>query len=110
MPDLSSLLTVGGLAAFLTLLLQFGKQLLTDTKYVPLIALALGIILALVIAFATGKLVTNEAVVSYVILGILAAVSSVGIHENLSTPWQPSAPNPAPLEPRTPFVPPPPAA
>lgn len=105
MLDLTQFQTVGGLAAFLMLFLTFTKRYLPPTWLVavPYIALLLGIVFAVMVAWATDHLITRYDVVSYILGGLVAGFVSIGIHETtldklllLLSPPDPVPPRPLP--------------
>jgi hypothetical protein len=83
MLDLSQFQTVGGLAVFLMLFLTFTKRYLPPKRLVlvPYLAIILGVVFAVLIAWATDHLLTRYDVVSYVFGGLVAGFWAIGIHE-----------------------------
>ena len=81
MIDLSQFQTVVGLAVLIGIIVQFVKGYLT-AGVIPWVAIVLGIVLAVVIGMVKSELVSSEAVVSYVIGGLLAGLTAIGGYES----------------------------
>lgn len=86
MVDLSTFLTVGGLAGLLAVILQFTKGNLPDNLkvWIPWLAVGLGIVLAEMFGLATGVSSANG-LVSLGVTGLLAGITSSGLYQ---ASWQ----------------------
>ncbi|RJQ43367.1 MAG: hypothetical protein C4534_08195 [Gaiellales bacterium] len=85
MVDLTQFLSVGGMAALITVLLEIVKsvgQIDTEGKrWLSLIALALGVALMPLVAWVLGQLSTPADLVSALISGVLAGAAAIGLYE-----------------------------
>ena len=75
----SDLLTVGGLAILLTLLVQLIKPGIRS-EWIPTAAVILGIIIAVAASWVT-DLTSKQQIADAVLTGILAGFSSVGLYQ-----------------------------
>ncbi len=82
MIDINQLTTVGGLAVLILVLLQLFKGVL-ETKLIPFLAVALGIVLMVVFAKVLGNMNSASDLVSYALGGLFAGLSAIGGYETL---------------------------
>lgn len=80
MIDLTPYGTVAGLAVLIGILVQVFKSQL-NKEGIPYVAMALGVVLALLIGYARGQVVGLEAVINHGIGGLLAGLLAVGGYE-----------------------------
>ncbi len=76
---LNDLLTVSGLAVVVTIITQLVKGFV-DERWVPLLAVAVGIVLAVVASVALG-LYGVAAVAQAALTGLLGGAAAIGIYE-----------------------------
>jgi hypothetical protein len=91
--DLNQYLTFGGLSALLTLLIAFVKTYVVQDRpnLLPYLAVGAGVILAPLFAIVTGHVAAPADAVSYLMLGLLAGLASIGIHETTINQINPPA-------------------
>ncbi len=80
MVDLTQFGTVAGLALLVGIVIQVLKPLVA-AKVVPYLALGLGLVLAVLIGFALGRITSTELLASYLVGGLLAGLAAIGGYE-----------------------------
>lgn len=89
MVELEQFGSVSGLAVFIVVVVQVLKAVLPLSEeqktrvwpWLPLVAIALGLVLAPVIGLALGRITTPALLLSWVLGGILAGTEAVGVYE-----------------------------
>jgi len=77
--QLTDLLTVGGLALVVTIVVQLAKGFVAE-RFVPLFAVSAGIAVGVLVTYALG-LLSVETVAQAILTGILAGAAAIGIYE-----------------------------
>ena len=112
--DVSVLIGLGGLPAIMALT-QMWKGIVSDTRYYPLISVAMGLVVNILAAFALSQ-TTGRELAAASIQGLIAGLAAAGLYSWGSTLKEGAAadksnrvPPPPPSVPGTPPIPVPPA-
>lgn len=81
--SIESLLTLAGMAAFITLVVQFVKQYVANWRWTNLVAMGVGLVVGLI---ATGIVrgLTPRTVLDTILLALVAGATSSGLFETIS--------------------------
>ena len=83
---IKSLVALGGVPLILGLV-QLFKPFISDTRYYPLLAIALGLVINLITAWALGASGTSDWVAA-LFNGIIAGMAAGGLYSGGSTLWE----------------------
>jgi uncharacterized membrane protein (DUF441 family) len=99
--DLLQIATVGGITGLVLLILQVGKQYISNKylTYIPGSGIVLGIILSFIAAYGLDTLNTQNGLSTAFFVGVMGGLAATGTYENTlnKLPSGNSDPSPTPL-------------